>query len=445
MSTSAALVVSMLTLHREGRTGVVTIKSEGVTTFVYLRDGVAVFAEEGTTGETLGRLLVRQQLLTQAQYVEILGTMTDALVLNEQLRFGEVATELGYLSEEQVRRALRDQVRWKIVLAFQRADSTWEFEDSPSRVDDAGHFPMHLESLVLEAVRWFDDDQKMELGLARALDKSLCIAPGSIPGLAERFGFSAAEQAFAARLDGTRTTRALLADADADAVDTRAVVTALFAARVAIPATLPRPVAVAPIPVPSRQPKEPPATPPAALGATPEPASASAKRPGRIPVSRTSQILEALGAQRVKVDLQRDPVSGHEAKLLAERAFQAGVQHMKSGRYQLASPELERAVRLLPSSFEYRLHEKWCAIRGRGEPPHGVDIAELRRLTIAALAANPNLAFGCCVAGELALDDGNEKQALKMLRRAEKLDPDLLEAKRLIRVAERRLSSGKGP
>ena len=104
MSISADLVVSMLALHREGRTGVATIESEGVRTFVYLREGVVVFAEEGTNGETLGRLLVRQQLLSQEHYVEIIGKMTDAFVLNEQLRFGEVAVELGYLTEDQVRK-----------------------------------------------------------------------------------------------------------------------------------------------------------------------------------------------------------------------------------------------------------------------------------------------------------------------------------------------------
>ena len=81
--------------------------------------------------------------------------------------------------------------------------------------------------------------------------------------------------------------------------------------------------------------------------------------------------------------------SDHEAKLLAERAFQSGLEHMKSGRYQSASAELQRAVQLLPSSFEYRLYEKWCALRGRGEPPHAVDLAELRRLSTSALANDP--------------------------------------------------------
>ena len=55
MSTSADLVLSMLTLHRDGRTGVATIRNEGLTTFVYFRHGVLVFAEEGTHAELLAK------------------------------------------------------------------------------------------------------------------------------------------------------------------------------------------------------------------------------------------------------------------------------------------------------------------------------------------------------------------------------------------------------
>ena len=458
MSISADLVVSMLALRREGRTGVATIENDGVRTFVYLRDGVVVFAEEGTHGETLGRLLVRQQLLSQERYVEIIGKMTDAFFMNEQLRFGEVAVELGYLTEAQVEKALRDQIRMKIVRAFQRRGSTWTFEDSVSRVEDAGHFPMALESLVLEVVRWVDDDEKMDLGLARMLDKALTVVPEAAATVGDNFGLDASERAFVAQVDGKRTVRELLAAKNADAVDTHALLTAMIVARVAVPAKAPavsgKPAAaIAPIPTPIAFPiviptpmafpvAKPPVAAVAAVAAE-KAAPAPAKQMARLPVSRTSKILEALNAQRTKVEPQRTPNSLHEAKLLAERAFQAGLEHMRSGRYSAALEDLHKAVLLLPASFEYRLYQKWCALRERGEPPHGIDLAELRRLSTSALANDPNFAFAYCVAGEIALGEGLHKQALKMLKRAEKLDPGLLEARRLLRVLERRMAAEK--
>ena len=413
MSISADLIVSMLALLRERRTGVVTIQSDEVRTFVYLRDGVVVFAEEGTQGESLGRLLVRQHILSQERYVEIIGKMTDAFVLNEQLRFGEVAVELGYLTEPQVEKALRDQIRWKIVRAFQRAGATWVFEDSESRVVDAGHFPTPLEALVLEVVRWVDDEDKMELGLARMMDKPLRVAPEAAAALGTSFGFSTSERSFAAQVDGTRTVRQLLSAPNPDAVDTHALLTAMIVTRsVAVAVKAPEPVVAKPqAPVAAPQP------------VAPKPAPQPAKPGVRLPGTRTSKILEALKAQRVKHEPMRTPSSSHEAKLLAERAFQAGIEHMRAGRYQAATADLQNAVQLLPSSFEYRLYDKWCALRGRGEPPHGVDLAELRRLSTSALANDPNFAFAYCVAGEIALGEGLDKQALRMLKRARSSTP----------------------
>ena len=458
MSISADLIVSMLALCRERRTGVVTIQSDAVRTFVYLRDGVVVFAEEGTHGESLGRLLVRQQILTPARYVEIIGKMTDAFVLNEQLRFGEVAVELGYLTEPQVEKALRDQIRWKIVRAFQRPGATWVFEDSEARVLDAGHFPTPLESLVFEVARWVDDDEKRELGLARLMDKRLGVVPEAVARLEASFGFSASELAFAALVDGTRTVRQLLVMDNPEAVDTHALLTAMIVCRVATaiveapvpvvarpptpaPPVVPRPIAAAPQPAPvAAQPA------PVAAKPAPQPAAVAAQpaKPGvRLPVTRTSRILEALSAQRVKVEPMRTPRSDHEAKLLAERVFQKGLEHMKAGRFQAASDDLHEAVQLSPSSFEYRLYEKWCALRCRGEPPHGVDLAELRRLSTSALSSDPNFAFAYCVAGEIALGEGLDKQAFRMLKRAEKLDPALLEVQRLLRVLARRRATVK--
>ncbi len=456
MSISAHLVVSMLALHRERRTGVVTIQSGEVRTFVYLRDGVIVFAEEGTQGETLGRLLVRQQLLSQPRYVEIIGKMTDAFVMNEQLRFGEVAVELGYLTEAQVEKALRDQIRWKVVRAFQRPGATWTFEDSEARVDEAGHFPTPMESLVLEVVRWVDDDEKMELGLARMMDKPLSVVTEARADLGASFGLTASELSFAALVDGTRTVRELLAAENREAVDTHALLTAMILSRVAAvavkaaaapvaPAVKAATAPVAPVIKAAAAPVAPviKAAPIAEVPPAAKPAPLPAKAAMRVPGTRTSKILEALSAQRVKVEPMRTPRTDHEARLLAERKFQAGLEHMKAGRYQAASTDLHEAVQLSPSSFEYRLYQKWCALRGRGEPPHGIDLAELRRLSTSALANDPNFAFAYCVAGEIALGEGQDKQAFRMLKRAEKLDPGLLEVQRLLGVLSRRRATVK--
>jgi hypothetical protein len=455
---TAALIRSMLVLRNEHRSGVLTVfTEEGVKTFVYLRDGVPVFAEEGTHGETLGRLLVRQRILTQQQYAAIIGKMTDALVLNEQLRFGEVAVELGFLSEEQVKKALVDQVRWKIVRVFQRPGVRWEYEDSLSRLDGIPTFPMRIEALVLDAVRWIDDEQKNELAISAALDHTPHVAVGDIPALVRNFDLTREEAPFLSTLDGKRTVAAALETKLAADVDAPAILAALLVTRAVQTSAEPRlarpatPIIEIRLQAGPRQVSTP--NPPHADVPSPPHADAPkapAQTPPRTPiarpnVTRTSAILQALESSRVKPDAQRTPATEHEAKLLAERAFQDALVDFNAGRYAQAVPEFTRASQLLPQSDEYKLYARWCSARASSDGlPHAAARGELRRLALAAVKTDPNSAFGHYVAGSLAHDEGEDVHAYRFLARAVKLDPSLLDAQRQLRIVERRVKVKPG-
>lgn len=444
MSSCAALVRSLLTLRKERRSGVLNI-TDGVRTFIYLDQGTPVFAEEGTHGETLGRLLVRQGKLTQAQYVEVIGKMTDAFVINEQLRFGEVCVELGYLTEAQVGKALGDQVRWKIVRVFQRAGldgATWEFEESLSRLDDIGRFPMTIESLVLDAVRWIDDEQKIELGLGAVLDKHMKVERAILPLVVGSFELADDEEKFVATLDGTKKLRELFMTPAAQNVDARAIATALLMTRALQPAGTP-PLATpdkpfVPVKIPAQPLVQQPAQP--VPQAAPKPVEKKIVRPH---VTKASEILAALESKRIKAEPMRSPTSEHEARLLGERVFQQGLAHLRGGRYREAAPLLEQASKMLPANDEYKLYARWCGLRARGETSHPLIRQELKRLATTVTKTDPNLAFGHAVLGEVAMDEGEGAQAFRHLLRATKLDPELLEAQRQLRIVERTLDPKK--
>lgn len=488
MTISAALVRSMLGLRNEQKTGLLRVEWEGTKTFVYLREGVPVFAEEGSLGETLGRLLVRQRKLTQAQYVTVIQNMTEALVLNEQLRFGEVCVELGYLTEEDVKKALGDQMRWKIVRLFQRKDVSWELVESASHLDGVGHFPMRIEAMVLDAVRWIDDEEKDGLGLRAAREQQIRIEPEEIPWLVTRFELTKDEGALLAELDG-KTVASVLASEAARGVDAPAILTALLVTRTVTTQAEPKlqrpmtpvfdiPISIAPPvfekketeatasgalarpaaadggPTTSSKPtvKQEMAVSAEAVSADPRPAStaaapaaaasaAAAAAPRKPPaITRTTRILNALREQKVKVDAERVPESEHEAKLLAERACQAGLEHLLAGRHAQAAPELARASRLLPASDEYKLYAKWAQVKSTqaGVGFHEVERAELKKLAIGALKVDPNLAFAHYVAGTVARDENDLGAARRLLARAVKLDPSLTDAQRQLRILVRR-------
>jgi tetratricopeptide (TPR) repeat protein len=456
--------------------------------------------------------------------------MTGAFVVNEQLRFGEIAVEFGYLDVAEVRRALREQVRWKIVRSFQLHDVTWQFEESSARLEEVGHFPMRTEALLLDAVRWVDDETKMDLGLRGVLDERLWIPPNAIEALARRFELCADECTFLARVDGALTTRALLKVVRDPTVDVHALLTALIVTRAAL-ATSPQPkhehprntsgvlrlvessaavaISIWPSallveqPVSAERPRRlPPPLPARARIAGPALTVRRAQAPIQvraIPVVRKPPPLPLrallLGAARNQftaaepVDVLRlleelrrpahrrwDPDNERKARMFVERAL----VHMREGRPLEADRDVRRAIALNPQSMECRLYRRWyalqarrelpdtadvdalrvlamaslesepelgfghyvmewCADRVRGDVQHSAYVVELRRCARVAVATDPNFAFGYYVLGNLALEAGHEREALRYLKRAQLLDSELLDTNQLLSVIMRRI------
>ncbi|MFO0617440.1 MAG: tetratricopeptide repeat protein [Polyangiaceae bacterium] len=471
MARAGFLVRAMLGLRSQERTGVLRISVGDTQTFVYLKSGDPIFAEEGSAGETLGRLLLRQNRLTQTQYLEILSKMTDALFFNEQIRFGETAVALGYLTEQQVETALRDQVRWKIVRCFQADEATWTFEDNPSVIEDVGDFRMALEGLVLDAVLWLDADRRSALGLGEAQEKYLFVPPPARVRFVEALRDEAGLEAFLAQCDGQRTTRQLLAANAAGSLDPEAIVTTLLMLgtgrltpeRQAQPPREPPPrrdEARDPrsfVPLPGAKPPEPPARPAPPAGPRPplRPRSLTPfakKTPeGAIVIEtidhkKTSEIVGKLHREPPRhpadAELARTPASPHEQRLLAEQAFQRGRVHLDAERTAQALTAFKRAVELAPDNPEFSLLTLWCEARSRVWADEDA-AAELRRRAALAVSRDPNLAFGYHILGYLAFAAQDLERAKKFFARALKLDPSIKDAERHLRLTQARLDANK--
>jgi hypothetical protein len=134
------------------RTGVLDVRAGGVRTRIYFEDGNPVFAEDDAPGETFGRLLVRQGVITNDQFIRVIDQMTLAATGDNQLRFGEVAVGQGVLTPEQVERGLADQVRGIISRALQRDGSQWAFDASPGAAKPPRSFSLDLDPTVLGSV-----------------------------------------------------------------------------------------------------------------------------------------------------------------------------------------------------------------------------------------------------------------------------------------------------
>lgn len=444
MLQASVLARSIAALRAKQRTGRLTVDADSSRTFVYLREGHIVFAEEGTQGETLGRLLVRQKLLSQEQYLTVLSKMTDALVSNEQIRFGETAVELGYLSEQQVRSALVDQVRWKVVRCFMREAPTWSFVDGESLLDDVPELLMTLEGLFFDAAQWFEREQNFECGLEKVLGRYVFLEPGSRMPFAYALSLDDAFTDALSMFDGQRTTSELLQRSPVAGFPMEAVLTTLAVLQ---PACFLE-QRLAPKVDPARSPAT-AARAPAAVA----PAPAAAPIPARpaIPVAiappidraRVSQVFQRISEQpRARVAQEahfREPKSDQERRLLAEQAYQHGRKQLDAGRFELALPHLRRAVELEPDGKEYRLVVDFAEQRDR-LTTDTVASTRLRRAAVEILRADPNFAYGFYVAGYLQFAGGDYPAAKRYLLRSLSLDPTLTDAERYLRLCELRMA-----
>ena len=129
-----SLIKAVLELVAERRTGVLEVRADGLRTQITFDAGKPVFAEDEAPGESFGRLLMRQGVITNDQFVRVIVEMTRAAAGNNQLRFGEVAVGLGVLTPEQVERGLAEQVCGIITRSLQRGESEWSCCTRPSRI-----------------------------------------------------------------------------------------------------------------------------------------------------------------------------------------------------------------------------------------------------------------------------------------------------------------------
>lgn len=421
------LIRELMALSQEQATCTLEVSAEAISCSIHVVAGAVVAVNEATPGEPLGRLLVRKQLLSHEQYIEVLDRMTAALALGEELRFGEVATELGYLTAAQVGAALAEQVRWRAIRVIQRGDATWSRRETGERSTRGDVAPMSLEAIVLDAVRWIDDERKERMALGEAWEKRLRAA-WPVEEIEARFELSAAEAAFVAdAVAGDATVADLLAIAASDSVDPHAILATLLATG-ALAAREER----ATLAVPSTPSMRPPAK-----GPPPLPAWATVDtNKARGALAKVKLVRMDAKAQAAALEKRAATKGGHEG-LLAEQYLQRAKTHLRKGEATEALVHLAEAARYVPGSKEIALYVMWARAAETGDPLVG-DLGPLQACAEEAIRENPNTAFAHFVVGEILKVKGDESLSRRHLRHALRLEPEIFDAERALRLREMR-------
>lgn len=463
----AAFIRSLLAVHRFQRTGVLEVRAEGVCTLVYFQKGVPVFAEQGSLGETLGRVLVRQGALTAEQYAAVIDRMTESVFGSEQLRFGEVAVALGYLTLQQVNDALAEQVRQKVLHCMQWSAPVCEFKPIPEALDEVARYACQVEPLLLEGLGEFYDKQRVRplWAASAARFAALTETPDAI---VTRFKLGSDQRALVDGIDGSRTVAQVVGSGQLDATEAARLVSALLlvdalgtydssdeaeqqarAVRSLVRVPGGRAVAMAEpgqsasgppealaqaVVVPSEAPAAPAARQPASAAARPAAAASKPSGPAAAEPSRSEP------PRSVSIPV---PPDVKHSRLRAEQLFQSGRKHLRDGHWAKALADLDKAARLYPEAIEYKLHAAWAEFRTLDDPARMEALKEeLGDLALAAVRQDRTMAFAHYVHAQLFLMGGDEKAARRSFGVAWKLDRSDRDAERHYRVLDRRLRGG---
>jgi hypothetical protein len=201
MGSALSLIKAVLELVADRRTGVLDVRSDGVRTQIYFDDGKPQFADDEALGETFGRLLVRQGVISNDQFVRVIDEMTRAAAGNSQLRFGEVAVGLGVLTPVQVEQGLGEQVCGIITRSLQRGESQWTFIAAPAAARPPRSFPLEINASVLDALRQSPDRSAIaDVVAARPAELVVVTGPRPVADVRDDARAGAAADAHAARM-----------------------------------------------------------------------------------------------------------------------------------------------------------------------------------------------------------------------------------------------------
>jgi len=417
---AGALVRSMLALRGEQKTGVFQVDAGGVRTLVYFMDGAVVYAEDLPPGETLGRLLVRERLLTPEQYTRVLQQMTEAEPEREQLRFGAVAVECGYLTDEQLDQALVDQIKWRIIRAFQREDHEWSLREGRGAVDGVPLFYLPLEPLVLQAALALSREASADLiPAASRLRFPVHVADPS--AIAVAFELKPGESAFVESIDGCKSVSDLISTSVSQPVRMHqsAILAALLWTR-SVEAD--RPIGSAD----------------GSRSRCPGPRAAALANDARGGDPRHAR------SRPAQPEPKRTTRRGHARWSRTRRACRRSWRFRRArvtcapdagARPWRNSAPRACSIRARPS---FELYTRWFEA-GAGQK----DIEPAPRLAIkrAAMASNrndPNLAFPLYVLGRVSLLEGNKTDGARWLERALVLEPGMRDAERELRAMKRK-------
>ncbi|HEV8334811.1 MAG TPA: DUF4388 domain-containing protein [Candidatus Polarisedimenticolia bacterium] len=134
-------------LHRKGETGRLVLRQGSVTKALHLNRGQITFATSTDRDDRLVQTLLKRGIVSLPDLMTCLDT-----ALKEHKRHGEVLRARKKITEEDLDRALQEQLKDIVFSVFAWTEGSWELEKTAAAAEEIS-IKAHPLELILEGVR----------------------------------------------------------------------------------------------------------------------------------------------------------------------------------------------------------------------------------------------------------------------------------------------------
>jgi DNA-binding response OmpR family regulator/curved DNA-binding protein CbpA len=341
-------------LYTRRATGAVFLLREKIKKIVYLKEGHPIYIKSNLLNECLGRVLVRERMITSGECEDSLKRMK---ATNRQQ--GTVLIEMGVISPHNLKYALELQLQIKLFDIFSWPDGEYQFKDDAKLPNEVISLELPNGAIILEGIRRTFDAARLANALAPYMSSYVMPAPN--PALRfQEVPLEEDERVLLEEVDGTRTLKEHLAASRLGEVRTNQLLYALLCTGVIEPTETPskeRPAAASDEAKPAR-PGEPEALPP------PPKATMPPTGPLTRPTVQPPRSTDAPGRERLAANLlslrQQDhfaalglPLTAHAAEI--ERAYEERARDYHPDRFRQRADD----TRVIAGEIFQRLHEAY--------------------------------------------------------------------------------------
>lgn len=186
-------------LHRLKATGALLLRREKVKKIVFVKDGVPVFVKSNLLTECLGKVMVRERMITDAECEESLRQLKAT-----GRQQGAILIDLGSVSPNNLTYALQLQLETKLFDVFGWPDGDYRFNPKAEVPGAITTLDMTLARILYEGVRRTYDDARAAATLSGLGALSVLLADDPMDRFQD-MGLDLDESRLYASLDGKKT------------------------------------------------------------------------------------------------------------------------------------------------------------------------------------------------------------------------------------------------